>query len=225
MLNLFKPLIGLLFPDLCISCSHHEPVHEGILCHYCWEELPRYEDLNNKVLLQNKFPLIPVDRTSFYGLFLYSKGTHVQNILHDIKYYGKPYKAVELGKWLGQKVKDQEYDALIPIPIHIKKRHKRGYNQAEKLAKGMSSTSEIKIINDSLKKIMDTGSQTHLTRAQRLLNVAKAYQKGKKLPPNVKKVLLVDDVVTTGATLEVCTQLLQKDQEVQVDYAFIAMAV
>ena len=226
MNNPLKSLIGLLFPNLCIVCSEYEPVYEKLFCHYCWTNLPRYTDLlDNTLLLQRKMPLIDVEKSKFHGLFLYSKGGRVQDILHDIKYYGKSHKAFALGQHLGSSIEVGFYDALIPVPIHVLKKRKRGYNQAEEFAKGINSVLGTQLLTKSLKKIVDTNSQTSLDRISRHVNVAKAYQQGIALNKDIKRVLLVDDVITTGATLEVCTKLLLQNKSVEVDYAFIAMAV
>ncbi len=226
ILKFIEPLSLLLYPNLCLGCAGHEPVYHGLFCHYCWNEIPRFSDLNhNRKILENKFPLIFTEYSKFYGLFLFSKKGIVQKIAHKIKYEGKGHMAQKLGEFLGKQIPPNVYDALIPVPMHPKKQRKRGYNQAEKLAKGIKTSTGIKIITNALQKIQDTESQTQKNRARRYSNVLQSYKAKKPLPTTVKNVLLVDDIITTGATLEVCTHLLERKQKVSVDYAFLAMTV
>jgi len=226
MLKHIKLIAGLLYPKLCIACSNHEPVHDNLLCHSCWKEIPRFSDIGkSRALLEHRFPLIYGENISFYGLYLYSKKGGVQNILHQIKYGGKSHIALELGRYLGKRIPLEKYNALIPVPLHYKKMRRRGYNQAEIIAKGISESTGIPLIKDALEKKMDTDSQTKMDRSTRHANVMKAFINKKPLPKSVNNVILIDDVVTTGATLDICSHLLKKESDINVDFGFIAMSI
>lgn len=228
MIKYLKSLASLLYPELCIACLKHEPVHDNILCHICWKDTPWFSDIgDSRYLLEERFPLIYGENVSFYGLFLYSKSGGVQNILRQIKYYGKGHLAYKLGQILGTKISSDQYDALIPVPLHYKKERRRGYNQTELIAKGIQKVSKIQIIKTALEKKVNTGSQTQMDRAARHMSVSKSFGIRTPLMQNIARVLLIDDVVTTGATLDVCTTLLKKDRDLNlhVDYAFLAMSI
>lgn len=224
MLKYLKSVLSLLYPQLCFSCSQYEPVHDGILCHACWKEIPPFSDVSsNRVLLEQKFPLLYHNETAFYGLFLFTKKGGVQHILHQLKYNGKSYIGIQLGKQIGIQIPSEKYDALVPVPMHYKKRRRRGYNQAEVIAKGISEQTGIPIFNNLLEKEIDIASQTKKDRTNRHTNVQKAYKRKNRVPPNVKSVLLIDDVITTGATLDVCSSILKQQGGINVDFGFIAM--
>ena len=226
MLKHLKSLAQLLYPELCISCMKNEPVYDELLCHYCWKEIPRFADIGeNKELLKKRFPLMYQDDVSFYGLYLFSKKGFVQNILHQIKYNGRSHIAIKLGSHLAKQIPKHRYDAMIPVPMHYKKMRRRGYNQALMLSKGISEITGIPILRNILEKSIDTDSQTKMDRITRHANVLKSYRLQKNLHKEIENVLLIDDVITTGATLEVCTNLLKEKHDINIDYAFIAMAI
>ena len=224
MLKPFSALTSAFFPEMCFGCDKEEAVHEKYLCHFCCEELPRFEQNQamSKVF-HRRFPLIA--KSKFYGLYLYSKGGKVQNILNKMKYRGRKDIAEKLGSILAESIPKEIYHALIPIPMHTKKRRKRGYNQTFQIAKGISKKTKIPIFNKTLKKVIDTKSQTEKGKIERLQDISKAYEVQTRLPNSVKRVLLVDDVITTGSTLDQCTDKLKCDHSIEVDYVFIALAV
>lgn len=194
-------------------------------CAYCWKDQPRFiRDESIKRLINTRFPLI--SPSEFYGLYLFTKSGIVQNVLHKIKYKGRKDIAHNLGALIADQLSADNYDAVVPIPMHRSKRLKRGYNQAEEFAIGICDKSGIPLEANVLKKTANTASQTKMDRISRRMNIEKAYELSNSVPDNLGRILLVDDVVTSGATLEVCSDIIRSSRpELKIDYAFIALSV
>lgn len=195
-------------------------------CTYCWNDQPRFtRDESTRRLIRTRFPLI--SSSEFYGLYLFTKSGIVQNVLHKIKYKGRRDIAHKLGSLISKELSEEvAYDTIIPVPMHKNKRLKRGYNQAEEFAIGIGDESGIPIQTNILTKTVNTASQTKMDRISRRMNIEKAYELSHPIANNFKKILLVDDVVTSGATLEVCSDIIKKaHSSIEIDYAFIALSV
>lgn len=179
----------------------------------------------------------PVQKT-FYGradialassfLFFQKKGS-VQKMLHALKYKGKPDVATLLGKWYAQDLQKQnmflQYDYIIPVPLHKKREQKRGYNQSLFFANGLSEVLHIPVLNNALVKTKFTETQTYKSREERVENTFSSFNVRQPELINNKHVLLVDDVITTGATTEACILQLQKTAGVVVSVASIAYTI
>jgi ComF family protein len=226
LLKPFSSILELLYPQICLGCAKEEPVHHDLFCHFCWNELPEFDTTPSmKTILESRFPLI-ASNSKFFGLYLFTKAGVVQKVLHKIKYGGRKDAAQQLGKMLGQKIPKMYYDAIIPVPIHKNKLRRRGYNQASQIAFGISETLEIPVYENILIKTKDTTSQTQMNRQERRMNITKAYDIKQNQKRGEKNILMVDDVVTTGATLDICTEKLKvQNPHSCVDYAFIAISV
>ena len=146
--------------------------------------------------------------------FLYfNKGGQVQNIMHQLKYNNQPQVGVAIGNLYGKELKDlalyQQVQAIIPVPLHPHKIEKRGYNQSEQFAIGLSEVMNIPVCTDILSRNAERESQAKQNRSSRFDNMQKVFS----ATTNTEKfesVLLVDDTITTGATLEACTMALQE---------------
>jgi ComF family protein len=144
-------------------------------------------------------------------LFKFVKSSKVQQILHALKYKNKP----ELGRMLGQLYGQDllathhgEFDLIIPVPLHKSRRRSRGYNQSDEFGKGLAEVLQIPCDDTLVKRIMKTATQTQKTRLNRWENVEQVFKAEASEQISNKRILLVDDVVTTGATLEACGQVL-----------------
>jgi len=146
--------------------------------------------------------------------YFFSKKSKVQHLLHELKYHGNKDVGFMIGKLYGYDLLMSEYfkaiDFIIPVPLHPKKLKKRGYNQSEWIAKGLSISMKIPVNTNCLYRKVDSKTQTKKTRYNRWENVGMIFGLHHKEILSNKSVLLVDDVVTTGATLEGCAQVLQK---------------
>jgi len=208
-------LSHLIYPNACLICNA-ETIHENIqLCHLCENELhyTQFEHFQEASKLDKLFwGRIDVEAT--YSLLHFEKEISTQEILHGIKYQNKQKLAVEMGRRIGVNLlkidKFKTVDCLIPIPLHVKKAYQRGYNQSQLLAEGIMQTSKIPCNNSALKRIKHSESQTKKGRFKRWENVQNTFSLELNQMNNFSHIALVDDVVTTGSTLEVCVKEIQK---------------
>jgi ComF family protein len=206
--RLWQDFTSLLFPHLCLACEQPLLSEEGFLCLHCELLLPK-TDLHHQKQnhLTEKFRgRLTIEVAT--ALFYFTKAGKAQHLIHQIKYNDKREAAISLGyeygKMLLQMPHFQEFDTLLPVPLHPKKQIHRGYNQAEMFAKGLSESMKISMETRALIKVKMTDSQTRKSKLERLQNVEEVY---KLRDPSVlkgKNILIVDDVLTTGATLEAC---------------------
>jgi ComF family protein len=143
--------------------------------------------------------------------FYYSKGSRYQRLIHDMKYQGKKWIGYELGKKMGTDLLETHYaeaHKIVPVPLHPKKLRKRGYNQSFWIAKGLSERLDIPVEPNNLYRKVNTRSQTKKSRFDRWQNLKNVF--GVRVPDtfSYKHILLIDDIVTTGATLEACANSL-----------------
>jgi len=224
-----RDAIGLLFPELCAGCRQVLVNQENQLCTNCIYNLPKTDfhlDPDNLAARQ-LMGRVPVSNVSSFLYF--TSGSIVQEIIHHIKYKNGFVTAELMGRLYGQQLKDSreaaEYTVIIPVPLHTKRLRSRGYNQSEHFAKGLSKELNIGISTDNLIRKTHNKSQTkNKTRYDRYENTKDIFEvKNLKLLEN-QHVLLVDDVLTTGATLEGCSRVLLQIPNVKVSIATIAFA-
>ena len=163
--------------------------------------------------------------TSF---LFFSKGGKVQKLMHNLKYRGKKRVGLYLGKLFGHDLKKSELfktvEVVIPVPMHPAKQHKRGFNQSALIAQGIADSMNVEVQTDNLIKTINTSSQTKKSRYNRWQNVKDVFQVVDKKSLEGKHILLVDDVITTGATIESCAQLLVSLNNVSVSVVSLAYA-
>lgn len=211
-LALANGIRSLLYPSLCLNCR--KAIGYGQvpqLCLSCLEELSltrHWELPENPVtdLLRGR-----LDIQLGTALYFFNTGTVCQSLIHALKYYHRPEVGVQLGKILGYQLRGHpaltEVAGIVPVPIHPKRRHSRGYNQAEKIAEGLAGVLQVPVYPQALRRKSFKGSQTKKNRYERMQNVAEVFALGKG-DFGGKHLLLVDDVITTGATLDFCGNLL-----------------
>ncbi len=167
---------------------------------------------------------IPVITASAYAYF--SKDSVVQHLLHSLKYGSNKEAGIYMGRLIGRKLTSCEWNndlyALIPLPLHSEKQKKRGYNQAEMICEGISSEMNVPVINNVIVRSKNTESQTHKNRMERWNNIESKFELKKPAALMNKHVLLVDDVITTGATLEACGSELLKTEGLHLSIAAFA---
>lgn len=219
---------SLLFPNLCMSCSGVLSKNEKVICIICENTLPKtnFHLTHENVIFNRLYGRIPIESATV--LFYFDKGNKVQHLMHLLKYNGKKEIGVHLGKMLGKDLAEsnnfKDISTVIPVPLHEKKLRKRGYNQSEYFAKGIAEAMKISVATNILKRIENTDTQTGKNRFERWNNVKEAFTLNDKEVLKNQHVLLVDDVVTTGATLEACAQHLMEAENIKVSVATIAFA-
>ncbi|PCI94382.1 MAG: amidophosphoribosyltransferase [Flavobacteriales bacterium] len=223
---MFNDFFNLIFPKLCCACNTTLLKNEKVICVNCVLTLPKTNFHLDKENPVNKvfWGRVQVEMaTSFY---LFSKKSRVQHLLHQLKYKGGKYVGAVVGELLGNDLKKAKYfkgiDFVIPVPLHKNKLKKRGYNQSEWIAKGVAEAMNISINTTTLFRKEDSQTQTRKSRYKRWENVGEIFGIATNELEG-KKVLLIDDVVTTGATIEACAQVLIK-QNCKVYVATIAYA-
>ena len=219
-------LVHLLFPNLCEGCG--QPLFKGeeVVCLQCETLIPF---TNFHLIPENETALRLSGRIPFQhatSLTFFTSESLIQHLIHGLKYKGKKQNGVFLGKEIGKTIKASNWkiDGIVPVPLHPKKEAKRGYNQSVLIANGISDVLSIPVFNNHLKRTKNTMSQTVKTRAERIENVSGAFSISKKEEMSNKHLLLVDDVMTTGATLESCVQILLQIPQVKISIATIAIA-
>lgn len=211
--RLWSDFVDLIFPRCCEACGGALIGNETVICTSCRIMLPRVQaDSIVKHELAHKFVYIPEVKQT-YPFLVFAKKGKVQRLLHALKYKNRPEIGITLGQMLGQELVSQQQvppaDLIISVPLHQKRLKKRGYNQSDKLAEGLSKVLEIPWSGDVLKRVRNSVSQTGKTRAERRENVVGIFEINH--PIAHKNVILIDDVLTTGATLEACITTLKEN--------------
>lgn len=209
---IFEDFIALFYPRVCVACHTSLIKGEEVLCTSCLVELPktsysRYDENPVRQRLMGRLPL------QFASAFLkFRKGGLVQNLLHELKYNNRPEIGVRMGHLYGvellQSGLGSEFDVIIPVPLHASRMRKRGYNQSAKFAEGLSEALNVCWEESISLRTNATNTQTRKGRADRWSNVKDAFSIGDTEKVIGKRILLVDDVITTGATIEACGQHL-----------------
>lgn len=209
----FDGFLHLLFPASCIICSGELLKTEKNCCSVCFSELAYtyFEKAEEPTVLDQLFwGRVPVFMT--YSLLYYEKNNNVKPILQALKYKNRPDIGVFFGKMLGNYLKTNpgfsSVEVLIPVPVHLKKKYIRGYNQSEKLAEGIAAAWKVGIDRKVVSKKKHTKSQTMLGRFKRWDNVEHLFHVGEEIH-RYRHIALVDDVITTGATLEAIMQSIR----------------
>jgi ComF family protein len=221
-------LTELIFPRLCVVCGDKLIEQEQWICLHCLHHIPR---TNFHLTLDN-----PVARL-FYGrsriehatsFFFFSKGSHYQLLIHQLKYKGMKEIGYEMGIHFGidlmQSADFASIDIICPVPLHPKKEKKRGYNQSWWIASGMAFQMQKPLSDDNLIRTIYTETQTLKNRFERSQNVEGIFALIHPKAFNDKHILLVDDVVTTGATIEACAQVILSTTTAKVSIATLAAA-
>lgn len=221
-------LIHLAFPHLCAGCGSDILTREHLLCLDCLSSLPQtsfHLHPNNPVekLFWGRLPL-----TSATAQYYFTKQSVMQRLMHELKYKGNKEAGWYLGRLMGQQLhasnRFRQIDALIPLPLFPTKEHQRGYNQATLLCEGISRETGKPVLKNAVARTQHTESQTKKTRVERWQNMEGRFEVHDAGAIQGKHLLLVDDVVTTGATLEACGQELLQAPDVRLSIATLCFA-
>lgn len=227
--KIWNDLLSLVFPHVCALCGKSLIEGEDVICLYCLYRLPLtnfHHDRENKVELRF-FGKIPVQQAS--ALFYFNKGSDFRHLIHLLKYKDRKDVGEMLGRFAGRELQKsnsfQDIDYIIPIPLHKKKEKSRGYNQAESIALGLAESLSIPIDKQSVIRVKANKTQTRKNVFQRWQNVQEIFQLVDANTLKGKHLLIIDDVLTTGATIESCAQELLKIDGVKISIFTLAVAV
>jgi ComF family protein len=220
--------VSLLFPQLCPACGESLLAGEHIICTDCRFSLPFTNfHLQPDNIVAKQF-WGKLDLQAAYALYFFAKGGKVQNLMHHFKYKGMQEIGVLLGNIAGEQLAKSDIfktaEVIIPVPLHKKRLKERGYNQSTCFANGLAEKLNAVVNDGNLVRIKSTETQTHKSRFSRFENMQEVFTVVHPEKLIGKHILLVDDVVTTGSTLEACGAQLLKIEGVKLSIATIAYA-
>jgi ComF family protein len=225
----FSDFLSLFFPRLCAACDAALLRHEEVLCTLCLHQLPLtgFHHQDDNAVSRIFWGRVNMAHAATWCYF--QKGGKVQHIIHQMKYKGRKEIGVYLGRMYGRDLMDsvlyREVEVIVPVPLHRCKQRKRGYNQSEYIARGLAESMKLPLDSKSLVRVTHSESQTKKSRLKRWENVKEIFVvKDAKTLEN-KHILLVDDVLTTGATIEACARELLKIPGVRVSVVALASPI
>lgn len=213
MIKFFSDILDLLLPRFCVCCDERLSSDEHQICNKCLQTMPRVSKLDAKGdhverMFWGRVPLVNAQ-----SLYIFD-GDLVPRAVHKFKYSNKPQVAIEMGRIMTREFMPSGFfsgiDAIIPVPLHKNRQASRGYNQTDYIAQGISELTGIPVWNDVVKRIVDNPTQTHMDRQARNKNVQDVFLCTHPERLIGKHILVVDDVITTGATtVSLCTAILK----------------
>lgn len=229
MKKIIDSFLELLFPSLCVVCGQRLYEGEKHICLSCIANLPK---TNYHLQEENRLEHFLGGKMQFaHGTafcYFYKSGG-VQKIIHEFKYKNNPDLAFFMGQLFGNDLKGTEFmkniDILVPVPLHPNRLRKRGYNQAEEICKGISEVTAIPISSSCIQRVINNPSQTKRTRTERWDNTDGIFALTEVSTLENKHILLVDDVITTGSTLEAIMKILPSNRHITVSIASVGMAM
>lgn len=225
MVKGFAEISNLLFPRVCPGCNRPLVKKERELCIHCLSGLPQRLHLKTDELHQRFYGRVKLDEA--HAFLFFKRSGLTQKILHEIKYRGNQELAVEMGRLFGEQCTKQGMyklvEIIVPVPLHKSKLRLRGFNQSELIARGMAEKLGVRVVPDSVTRLIKTSTQTKKSRMERWKNVERIFEADYSVLKG-KNVLVIDDVITTGATLESCVQSVLEAGALKVSIGCLAMA-
>ena len=227
--DLWDDFISLLFPRLCYACGNHLLRNENLICTGCYVSIPRtnYHLKPENPVAQLFWGRCLVEKAAAFSY--YSRGSRIRNLIHKLKYKGIKEIGSELGRIYAVSLKSSGFtsgiDVIIPVPLHASKKRSRGFNQSECISEGIADVTGLPVDTLSLVRTASSDTQTRRSRYERWTNVESIFQVVDPEAIKSKHILLVDDVITTGSTIESCVNELLKTEGVKVSVAAIGCAV
>lgn len=227
MAKILNDINNILLPLVCFGCNAQLSRGESILCTVCRHELPltdyNFTDENTVDLIF--YGRIPIKKAASFVFF--TKNGVVKNLLHHLKYNNHKQIGSFFGDWYGTLLENEEVlqnvDIVVPVPLHQKKIKKRGYNQVALFAKSIAVYINAEYRDDVLIKTINTKTQTKKDRQLRWENTKEVFRLNTSSKLNCKHILLVDDVITTGATIEACAKKLHQIGNIDISVLSIAV--
>jgi len=228
-ISFWSRLLDFVSPRLCVVCGRRLTITEQIICASCNLHLPRtgfqHDPLRN-VMAKMFWGRIPVEHVA--ALFYYEAGSQTGQLVYDLKYHDSPEIGVTMGRLMAREFMIDGFfegiDVVVPVPLAKKRQRQRGYNQSQMLAQGVSEVTGLPIYNKVLRRTRFEGSQTQMGRWERLENVENVFELKDPASLQGRHVLLIDDVVTTGATMVACAREILKAEGVRISLLALGFA-
>ncbi|MEP7142948.1 MAG: ComF family protein [Ferruginibacter sp.] len=226
--TIFSDTLHLFYPHVCTGCGSDLLQEDNLLCLRCITNLPRThfaQHANNPIekIFWGRIPLVAAHSEFYFG-----KESLIQHLIHQLKYKSNQEIGIYLGELMGRSLLESNrfkmIDYLIPLPLYPDKERKRGYNQAAVICSGLSALMNVPVLSGCITRKRFTETQTKKHRGERWENVADSFMVNDKEKLQGKNVLLTDDVITTGATLEACGQAILQANDVKLSIAVLSMA-
>ncbi|MEI6865413.1 ComF family protein [Flavicella sp.] len=225
----FKDVLHLFYPNTCLGCNKHLSYYSTLLCVHCLHDLPYsyYSCWENNPIEQIFFGKISIQCAT--SLFLFQTNSSLKTLIHELKYKNNQL----VGEFLGDLLlldlsKSDQYkqlDCVIPVPLHPEKFKQRGYNQLSILGRTLSEGLSIPYMNKLLVKTNSSDTQTKMNKLDRWKNAQESFHLTDNKILENKNILLIDDVITTGATIEACVKELSKTKNISISIAAIAHTI
>ena len=220
-------LLQFLFPHVCAGCGNDNLSRQSTICLPCLESLPEtgFEYQPDNPVEKSFWGRVPVESAAAHLYF--ARGSLVQQLMHQLKYKGNREVGIQLGRLMGNALRTSgrfDADALVPLPLFASRERKRGYNQSALLCRGIAETYPLPVIETAVYRTMSTETQTKKGRIERWQDMEGRFVVKDPSSIEGKSVLLVDDVITTGATLEACGSELLKTEGVRLSIATLCFA-
>lgn len=225
-MNFLKEILNIFFPDLCLICDNNLTYNEETLCTYCRVDLPftNFSSESNNVAERTFYGRIKLEAVT--SLLFYRKKGKTQQLIHQLKYKNQQIIGALTALMLTEELKNnprfKDLDGVIIVPMHPEKERKRGYNQVTVFGKTLAKELNIPFIENILIKSSTSTSQTIKSRLQRFQDFEGKFHLNNLTSLENKHILLVDDVITTGATIESCAIELLKTKNIKISIATIA---
>jgi ComF family protein len=224
--NIIRSFSQLFFPHTCAGCGTDLVGKNQLICLQCMNQLPYTDFAGHRDNTVEKIFYGRVAIENAMSLLYFSKDSLLQDLLHQFKYKGKKEIGLFFGRMMGAAMMESgnysEVDAIVPLPLFASREKKRGYNQAAILCYGIAEIMHIPVLTDAVHRISATETQTHKTRIERWQNISGKFALSRPEMLQNKHVLLVDDVLTTGATLEACAATMANSGNIKISIATLA---
>lgn len=216
-------LTELFYPRLCAVCQKGLTREEKFICSACLADFPlAHESFHSETAILDSFDMI-CRPEALYTLFYYNKYSDYRNLIYAIKYHSHKQLGVYLGRMLGEMLEDRvQVDVIVPVPLHPRRERKRGFNQSRQIAMGISEYLRAEILDEVVYRVRNNVSQTGLSVESRQKNTEDIFLLKDEAAVRGKHILVVDDVVTTGATVRSCIKVLAEAGDVRFSLACLA---
>ena len=217
-------LIDLIFPRTCLVCGELLSPQEKDICLDCLGKLPKIEKIHLEEIEKSFWGKISIERATSF--IYYHKSSPYNNIIHNLKYKNRPEAGERLAFLAATEIAESGFfdgiDAILPLPLSKKKERKRGYNQCDHIAEGLSRATGIPVIKGAVARTTANETQTHKNRDERWKNVEGIFALTDAQKLEGKHILLIDDILTTGATLASCAKTIQDGCECSISIFTLA---